>query len=70
MHSFIFQIDIDYNALFPNSTTIYKEFNDKYEKLFSILDEKIKDAGCRKIFEEIKSSSNVNESKIVVQFFS
>lgn len=29
----MFQIDIDFNALFPNTNNMYQDFNDKAEKL-------------------------------------
>lgn len=62
----MFQIDIDYNALFPNTNNIYQDFNDKAEKIIKLLDEKVKDANCRKILENILNNNDIdiNESKI------
>jgi hypothetical protein len=61
----MFQIDIDYNALFPNSHNIYQDFNDKADKIFKLLDEKVKDNSCCKILETIvnNNDANINESK-------
>jgi len=62
----VFQIDIDYNALFPNTNNIYQDFNDKANNIFKLLDEKVKDNSCRKILETIVNNKdiNINESKI------
>lgn len=64
----MFQIDIDYNALFPINNNIYQDFNDKAEKIIKLLDEKVKDTNCRKILDNLISNNNdinMNESKIL-----
>lgn len=62
----MFQIDIDFNALFPNTNNIYQDFNDKAEKIMKLLDEKVKDTNCRKILENVSNNNDIdiNESKI------
>lgn len=61
----LFQIDIDYQALFPNGDTIYKNFEEKSPKIFNLLLEKVKDTNCRKILDKIQSGDeNISESKI------
>jgi len=67
MYQIMFQIDIDYNALFPITNNIYQDFNDKAEKIIKLLDEKVKDTNCRKILENLISNNNdtdMNESKM------
>jgi len=63
----MFQIDIDYNALFPNTNNIYQDFNDKAEKIIKLLNEKVKDTNCRKILENVSNNNDIdiNESKIL-----
>lgn len=63
----MFQIDIDYNALFPNTNNIYQDFNDKTEKIIKLLNEKVKDINSRKILENISNNNDIdiNESKIL-----
>lgn len=62
----MFQVDIDFNSLFPNTNNIYQDFNDKAEKIMKLLDEKVKDTSCRKILENISNNNDIdiNESKI------
>lgn len=58
----LFQIDIDYSALFPDQN-IYFEFEKKSDKIYNILGEKVKDSSCLKILDQIKNGDNLNESK-------
>jgi hypothetical protein len=52
----MFQIDIDYNALFPNGNNMYLDFNIKADNIFKLLDEKVKYANCRKTLETLANN--------------
>jgi len=61
---FFFQVDIDFNTLYPDCPNFMNTFEEKSSKIMKLLDEKIKDTTSRKLFETIikNDDSTISQS--------